>query len=85
MPVTRGGDGGARNRPTFGEGGPGVPAGTRRHGVGSPYQAVSAGPLGTCWGRDPIVMEGRDEVIPRRAGGPPGGGSSYTCGARCPR
>ena len=31
---------------------------------------------------DPVVLEGRCEVIPRRAGVPLGGGSSYTCGAR---
>ena len=46
--ATRGRDGGARGRPTFGEGGPGAPAGGRGHGVGSPCRAFSAEPLATC-------------------------------------
>ena len=33
-------------------------------------------------GENPVVAEGGDEVIPRRAGVPPGGGLPYTCGAR---
>ena len=33
-------------------------------------------------GGDPMVVEGCDEGIARRAGVPPGGGLSYTCGTR---
>ena len=34
-------------------------------------------------GENPVVVEGGDEVIPRQAGVPPGGGGlPYTCGAR---
>ena len=33
-------------------------------------------------GEDPVVVEGGDEVIPRRAGVSPGGGLPYTCSAR---
>ena len=32
-------------------------------------------------GENPVVVEGGDEVIPRQAGVPPGGGLPYTCGA----
>ena len=33
-------------------------------------------------GENPVVVEGGDKVIPRRAGVPPLGGLPYTCGAR---
>ena len=33
-------------------------------------------------GENPVIVEGGDEVIPRRAGVPPGGGLPYTRGAR---
>ena len=33
-------------------------------------------------GENPVVVEGGDEVIPRRAGVHPGGGLPYTRGAR---
>ena len=33
-------------------------------------------------GEDPVVVEGGDEVVPRRGGGAPGGGLPCTRGAR---
>ena len=66
--MTRGRDGGARGCPTFGKGGPRVPAGGRGNGVGSLYRPSSAGQLPPVVGEYPMVVEGRNEVIPGRAG-----------------
>ena len=80
--MTRARDGGARGRPTFGKGDPGVPAGGHRHGVGSPNPAFSVGLLATCR-RGGSRGRGRLQYGHfTLSGGAPGGWSSYTRGAR---
>ena len=71
--ATKGRHCGARDRPTSVGGGPGSPAGGRGRGAGSPCQASSAGLLPRVVGEDPVVVEGDDEVVLRRAGVPLGG------------
>ena len=70
--ATRGRDGGARGRPTSGGGGPGAPAGGRGRGACSPC-CLLLDLLPPVVRENPVVVEGGNEVMPRRAGVPLGG------------
>ena len=72
--VTRGQDGGARGCPTAGEGGPELQQAGADAAPVVPAQRLLPNLLPRVVGENPVVVEGGDEVIPRRAGVPPGGG-----------
>ena len=73
-PATRGRDRGASGRSIFREGVPAALVGGRGHGLAVPAERFLPDLLPRFVVEDSVVVEGCDEVIPRRAGVPPGGG-----------
>ena len=80
--ATKGRDGGARGRPPLSKGVQDLQQAGPDAALVVPAERLPLDLPPRVVGENPVVTEGGDEVIPRRAGVPPGGGLPYTRGVR---